>query len=66
MEVELRTNDNYLLTLFEGRKDVIAIRWEKGNKSGYMPAHKLFGGNPHLMKFVTNFRVLFLNRYFVT
>ena len=25
-------------SLFKGREDVFAIRWEKGNKSGYMPA----------------------------
>jgi len=26
-------------SVFKGREDVFAIRWEKGNKSGYMPAH---------------------------
>lgn len=41
-------------SLFTGREDVFAIRWEKGNKSGYMPAyfydpyryraHKMNGG----------------------
>ncbi len=41
-------------TVFKGREDVFAIRWEKGNKSGYMPAyhydpymyraHKMKGG----------------------
>jgi len=41
-------------SLFKGREDVFAIRWEKGNKSGYMPAyfydpylyraHKMNGG----------------------
>ena len=41
-------------SLFRGREDVFAIRWEKGNKSGYMPAcefdpylfrkHKMRGG----------------------
>ena len=41
-------------SLFKGRDDVFAIRWEKGNKSGYMPAyfydpyryrmHKMKGG----------------------
>ncbi|MCX6897006.1 MAG: DEAD/DEAH box helicase family protein [Verrucomicrobia bacterium] len=40
--------------VFKGREDVFAIRWEKGNKSGYMPAyfydpymyraHKMKGG----------------------
>ncbi len=40
--------------LFKGREDVFAIRWEKENKSGYMPAvffdqyrfraHKISGG----------------------
>jgi superfamily II DNA or RNA helicase len=28
-------------SLFKGREDVFAIRWEKGDKSGYMPAYKL-------------------------
>lgn len=27
-------------SLFKGRDDVFAIRWEKGNKSGYMPAYR--------------------------
>lgn len=41
-------------SLFKGREDVFAIRWEKGSKSGYMPAyfydpymyraHKMKGG----------------------
>lgn len=41
-------------SVFKGRKDVFAVRWEKGNKSGYMPAyfydpyhyriHKMNGG----------------------
>lgn len=26
-------------SLFKGREDVFATRWEKGNKSGYMPAY---------------------------
>ncbi len=26
-------------SVFKARDDVFAIRWEKGNKSGYMPAH---------------------------
>lgn len=25
-------------SVFKGREDVFAIRWEKGSKSGYMPA----------------------------
>jgi len=28
-------------TLFRGREDVFAIRWEKDGKSGYMPAYDL-------------------------
>ena len=42
-------------SLFTGREDVFAIRWEKGNKCGYMPArqfdpyfyrsHRIKGGN---------------------
>ncbi|MBL7112833.1 MAG: hypothetical protein ISS19_12930 [Bacteroidales bacterium] len=27
-------------SLFQGRKDVFAVRWEKGGKSGYMPAYQ--------------------------
>ncbi len=27
-------------SLFQGRNDVFAVRWEKGNKSGYMPSYK--------------------------
>ena len=27
-------------SLFRGRNDVFAIRWENGNKSGYMPAYQ--------------------------
>jgi hypothetical protein len=26
-------------SVFKGREDVFAVRWEKGNKSGYMPAY---------------------------
>ena len=26
-------------SVFRGREDVFAIRWEKGSKSGYMPAY---------------------------
>lgn len=49
-------SDNIQLfrSLFKGREDVFAVRWEKGNKSGYMPAvfydpyrfraHKMNGG----------------------
>ena len=41
-------------SVFKGREDVFAVRWEKGTKSGYMPAyffdpymyqaHKIKGG----------------------
>jgi superfamily II DNA or RNA helicase len=47
-------NIDLFRSLFKGRQDVFAIRWEKGNKSGYMPAyhydpymfrlHKMKGG----------------------
>ena len=26
-------------SLFKGREDVFAIRWEKGNRKGYIPAY---------------------------
>ena len=45
---------NTFRSLFKGREDVFAVRWEKENKSGYMPAvfydpyrlraHKMSGG----------------------
>jgi len=28
-------------SLFKGREDVFAIRWERDGKSGYMPAYNL-------------------------
>ena len=47
-------NINTFRSLFKGREEVFAVRWEKGNKSGYMPAyfydpyrlraHKMNGG----------------------
>ncbi|ASB50385.1 DEAD/DEAH box helicase [Alkalitalea saponilacus] len=47
-------NINTFRSFFKGREDVFAVRWEKGNKSGYMPAvfydpyrlraHKMNGG----------------------
>lgn len=27
-------------SLFKGREDVFAVHWEKGKKSGYMPAYR--------------------------
>jgi hypothetical protein len=46
---------NIFKSLFKGREDIFAKRWEKGNKSGYMPAyhfdpyryrlHQIKGGN---------------------
>lgn len=30
---------NIFKALFKAREDVFAVRWEKGSKSGYMPAH---------------------------
>ncbi|MBL4656045.1 MAG: hypothetical protein JKY33_09515, partial [Bacteroidia bacterium] len=45
---------NLFKSIFKGREDVFAVRWEKGKKSGYMPAyhydpyryktHKINGG----------------------
>ncbi len=49
-----QVNIKIFRSLFNGREDVFAVRWEKGNKSGYMPAyfydphrlraHKMNGG----------------------
>ena len=35
--------DNIALfaSIFLGRKDIYAVRWEKDDKSGYMPAYKV-------------------------
>ena len=51
---ELNNKINLFRSLFKGREDVFAIRWEKGAKSGYMPSyfydpyvyrlHKIKGG----------------------
>jgi superfamily II DNA or RNA helicase len=48
-------NISLFKSLFKGRDDVFAVRWEKGNKSGYMPVyfydpyryklHKMKGGS---------------------
>jgi superfamily II DNA or RNA helicase len=50
----IQTNISLFKSLFKGREDVFAIRWEKDKKSGYMPAyffdpyrlrtHKMKGG----------------------
>ena len=52
----INTNNNLQIfkSLFKGREDVFATRWEKDNKNGYMPAyyfdpyrfrvHKMKGG----------------------
>lgn len=53
--IESNSNNITLFcSLFKGREDVFAVRWEKGSKSGYMPAyfydpyrlraHKMSGG----------------------
>ena len=38
-------NNAYIIelykSLFRGRKDVYAVRWEKAGRSGYMPAYKI-------------------------
>ncbi|WP_410672410.1 TOTE conflict system archaeo-eukaryotic primase domain-containing protein [Chryseobacterium rhizoplanae] len=31
---------NIFHSLFQGREDVFAVRWEKSGKSGYMPAYR--------------------------
>ena len=51
---------NTVRSLFQGREEVFAVRWEKAGKSGYMPAyqydpyhyrvHKMNGGIPVYQK----------------
>ena len=55
MDSETKNKVNLIKTLFKGRDDVFARYWQKGNKSGYMPAylydpymyrlHKMKGGS---------------------
>jgi superfamily II DNA or RNA helicase len=55
IEDDLISQINLFKSLFRGRDDVFAIRWEKGSKNGYMPAyyydpymyriHKIKGGS---------------------
>lgn len=52
--IDTKNNIQLFKSLFKGREDVFATRWEKDNKSGYMPAyyfdpyrfraHKMKGG----------------------
>ena len=54
MNDSLKNQIQLFKSVFKGKDDVFAIRWEKGNKSGYMPAyhfdpyryraHKMKGG----------------------
>ncbi len=37
----LEENIEPFKTLFQGRQDIYAVRWEKDGKSGYMPAYKV-------------------------
>jgi len=39
MDDNLKSQIHILKSVFKGRQDIFAIRWEKGNKSGYMPAY---------------------------
>ena len=41
MPAPLNEQINVFLSLFKGREDVFAIRWQKDGKSGYMPAYDL-------------------------
>ncbi|WP_423794659.1 TOTE conflict system archaeo-eukaryotic primase domain-containing protein [Maribacter stanieri] len=44
-------------SLFKGREDVFAVRWEKGNKSGYMPAYFYDPYRLRVHKMVGHFRI---------
>lgn len=54
MDDDIKRNIQQFHSLFKGREDVFAVRWEKSGKSGYMPAysydpyhyriHKINGG----------------------
>ncbi|HRI61033.1 MAG TPA: DEAD/DEAH box helicase family protein [Saprospiraceae bacterium] len=47
MAILLDSNINLFRSLFKGRDDVFAIRWEKGGKSGYTPAYQF---DPYLYR----------------
>ena len=36
-----QTHIDLFKSLFRGREDVYAVRWEKGERCGYMPAYKV-------------------------
>ncbi len=50
----LKSQIDLFKSVFKGREDIFAVRWEKGSKNGYMPAylydvyryriHKMNGG----------------------
>ena len=52
MITEVNEQITVFKSLFRGREDVFAIRWEKGNKNGYMPAYQfdLYRFRIHKMK----------------
>ncbi len=37
----LQNNISHFRSLFKGRTDIYAVRWQKGERSGYMPAYKV-------------------------
>ena len=37
----MKQNPGLFNSLFKGREDVFAIRWERDDKNGYMPAYIL-------------------------
>ncbi len=41
MDISLTTKEqiNLFRSIFKGREDIFAKRWEKGSKNGYMPAY---------------------------
>jgi hypothetical protein len=63
MEKTIIENLSLFKSLFQGRDEIFAIHWEKGNKSDYFPVydydpyqyrlHKIKGGTINVENFVT-------------
>jgi hypothetical protein len=48
----LKSQVDLFKSIFKGREDIFAVRWEKGSKSGYMPAYfyDKYRYRTHMMK----------------
>src|SRR5690606_28409002 len=64
MKTSIETDQlNLYKSLFKGREDVFAVRWEKNGKGNYMPA---FSFDPHLYKLDLTKRATFQTFHYKT